>query len=234
MLPRSSQGSLISFALLGHRVSISATYGLLLFLLASNRADPLDGVLVAAVVTVSILWHELGHAFAFARFGCGHSSIVLHGFGGVTINGFGGGLSRRRRMLTAAAGPAAGLLLAVPFTILELPYLFPTVDMPSWLSASAVAVADQPRAALAVTTFFYVNGVWSLLNLLPIHPLDGGQILLGFVTPFSKRPARLVAGVSLTLTLALMVWALRASNTWMVVMLALMGYESYELWRRGR
>src|SRR5262249_8117739 len=64
----------------------------------------------------------------------------------------------------------------------------------------------------AYYTLFYVNLVWPILNLLPIWPLDGGQISREWFTYFTPRNGvrfslHLSIGVSLLLALhALMAW----------------------------
>jgi Zn-dependent protease len=86
--------------------------------LARLRADGVAGAdlgvefLLAwiAVVFVSLLVHELGHAVAFRRFGSG-ADIVLYAFYGLAIpthDVYG----RGPRILIALAGPFAGFLLA--------------------------------------------------------------------------------------------------------------------------
>ena len=55
---------------------------LLLGLGGGERADPMETVIWVAVVFVSILVHELGHAFP-QRFYGGHPRITLYSFGGL-------------------------------------------------------------------------------------------------------------------------------------------------------
>ena len=110
-------------------------------------------------VALSILWHELGHAVAARRLGASGISIVLHGAGGLTYHS--PLATRRRSVLVAAAGPAAGLALGLPL-------------------AAAWWFTRQALPGLAATFLWdlvYINVLWSLFNLLPMLPLDGGHIL---------------------------------------------------------
>ncbi len=119
-----------------------------------------------ACVFVSILLHELGHVFMGQRFhSFGH--IVLHGFGGLAI----GSSNVRRRwqhIAVSAAGPAAQLILWGLLELLLWRVLVPEVQEHHW---------HVPKwARLGLAWMLYINLWWALLNLLPIWPLDGGQI----------------------------------------------------------
>jgi Zn-dependent protease len=114
-----------------------------------------------ACVFVSILVHELGHVLVGRLFGSeGH--IVLYGMGGLAIGS--NALERRwQRVAVLAAGPGAGfLLLGVVWAAVQL---------------AGVSPGDlSPMARVAYGAMIWINLVWGLVNLLPIWPLDGGQI----------------------------------------------------------
>ena len=77
----------------------------------------LGGVVLAVVLFVSILVHELGHGLVARGFHLGPVQITIHGFGGLTTHRR--SPSPGRSMLVTAAGPAAGLLReasATPWT----------------------------------------------------------------------------------------------------------------------
>jgi stage IV sporulation protein FB len=122
-----------------------------------------------AVVFVSILVHELGHALIARRFGA-PSEIILHGFGGVTIMPA-NYLNRRQSIFVSAAGPAAGLCLGL--TILLAVFTVPRIFGP---------VASEGLQIAAIYAL-YVNFFWTFINLLPIQPMDGGQILRDVLGP---------------------------------------------------
>lgn len=110
---------------------------------------------------VAILVHELGHAVAARSFGR-PARITLVMFGGYAEYYDGQPRAGWQRLTTALAGPAAGLALALVL----------------FVSDTSVHWSDR-HAAL---DFFYsvsliMNVVWSLFNLLPIWPFDGGRAL---------------------------------------------------------
>jgi Zn-dependent protease len=127
--------------------------------------DGLDVVLVwVACSLVSILLHELGHGIAFKVFGQ-PSVIVLHGFGGVTISQRRATLTRARSIIVSVAGSLTGLLLiGLPVrAYLDSLTFFDILEMPKLLWYALVFLEFQ-------------NIWWSLANLLPIRPLDGGNV----------------------------------------------------------
>ncbi len=143
---------------------------------------------------IGILIHELGHA-ALLR-GLGHQPwIVLYGFGGLT--GHGPRTAYRRlgpqwiqQIMVSAAGPAAGFLAAGVIVaailasgravILHVPFwplVFPVFD-PGGMS---------PLFAKFLYDMLFVTVAYGFLNLLPVLPLDGGQIARALLTRFDPR-----------------------------------------------
>jgi Zn-dependent protease len=123
------------------------------------RDDFLQRLLVWIVcVFVSILIHELGHVLAGRIFGS-HGHIVLYGMGGLAIGS--SALERRwQRIAVYAAGPAAGFLLLGVI----------------WGGVTLAGVHPTDLAGKAYRYMVWINLAWGLVNLLPVYPLDGGQI----------------------------------------------------------
>ncbi|MCB9596810.1 MAG: hypothetical protein H6719_29070 [Sandaracinaceae bacterium] len=118
-----------------------------------------------SVLFVSILWHELGHAFAMRRYGYA-PFIVLHGMGGATSWGKGPARpSATTRIVVSLAGPIFGFLLGgLVFGIQRV--LGPGQH---W------AVKQLLEMMVAVNVF------WGACNLVPMLPWDGGHALHGLL-----------------------------------------------------
>ena len=82
---------------------------------------------------------------------------------------------RQKFMLIAAAGPASNVLLAV-IAALVLRVLAP-VDATGDLVAVSVVNRFEPLLRLAI----YVNVLLAVFNMVPIPPLDGGNVLAGLL-----------------------------------------------------
>ncbi len=118
-------------------------------------------------VFVSILIHEMGHVVMGRVFGSeGH--ILLYSFGGLAI-GSSNLRSRWQRIVVLFAGPGA------QFILFGLILAFALVGLPA-ASDLAGHGRRMPLLEAVVMMLLEINLLWPLLNLLPIFPLDGGQI----------------------------------------------------------
>jgi Zn-dependent protease len=153
-------------------------------------------------VFVSILIHELGHVLIGRVFGT-HAHIVLYSFGGLAIPDR--RLSNRwQRIAVALAGPAAQFLPLGIAWYLKRRYfdLFP-IDF--------IMTNRGELLWYTLGMLYVINLYWPLLNLLPIWPLDGGQVsrdLLDWLLP--GRGIRVSLGISLVVSGAIAVNALAA------------------------
>jgi Zn-dependent protease len=110
-----------------------------------------------------VLLHEFGHALACRQVGGQADQIVLWPLGGVA---YVSPPPRPGAMLwSIAAGPLVNVALAPILTILWL------------LGRSGGWGETMPNGYAFITAIFYINWVLLIFNMLPIYPLDGGQIL---------------------------------------------------------
>ncbi|WP_454574356.1 M50 family metallopeptidase [Mesorhizobium sp. PL10] len=129
----------------------------------------------AALFFVSVLLHELAHAWAARRQGIGTDRIELYLFGGVAYFKRGATSSYGWAWI-AFAGPLANILLAVFFAasyyLLDRP--------PAAIEAGSLFSAPPPMPITYLSWTLWVgallNGALAILNILPAYPLDGGMI----------------------------------------------------------
>jgi Zn-dependent protease len=212
----------LRFRLLGFPVSIDSSFWILaaVVVLFGLRSAGLSYALsFVAVAFVSILVHELGHALVSRRFGLGPVEIELHSLGG---------LARRARagkpwqaLLITLAGPGAGLLFGV-------------------LALGAAGLGLQGFAAVIVGQLVFVNVVWSLFNLVPLWPLDGGKALysiLEMAAPAQALPVTAVVGMAIGAGGVL--WSLQAGEVFILLIAGMSAWQNYQMFadwqaRRGR
>lgn len=136
---------------------------------------------------VSIVIHELGHAFTMRHYGDRHVSIVLYAFGGLAQGSR--GLTRRQDFFVSGAGPFAQIAAGV---------------LMWWVSDLVSPGPGLLRAFMS--SFMFVSFFWAVLNLFPIIPLDGGHICRAVLGP---RRVRLALGISLVCAVAGAVFSLQ-------------------------
>jgi Zn-dependent protease len=190
----------INFQLLGFPVRIHPLFWLMGFLTGFGFSGQPDGFRVLTwilVLFVSILVHELGHALLFRRFGQA-AHIVLYAMGGLAVPGddaphsswssFSTSNYNRRshtpteHIIISFAGPAAGFVFAT-FVVVgvfaaggAVRFGLTEYYMPDWKIALGGAMQGNSNLALLVDFLLQFNIWWGLMNLLPVFPLDGGQI----------------------------------------------------------
>jgi Zn-dependent protease len=154
---------------------------------------------------VSILIHELGHVVMGRVFGS-NGYIVLYGFGGLAVGS--NALSRRyQRIFVSFAGPLAQLLLLAVVLLLLWFVVFPSYvrqlfsfDRDPFMQFRLFLLMTNLHPVMQ-EIFWYlilINLFWPLLNLLPVWPLDGGQMTRDFLTGLMpERGLRLSLGVSM-------------------------------------
>jgi Zn-dependent protease len=179
----------LQFKLFGFPVAIGLDFLLIAFLFGSVLPGQYLFIWIAILV-VSILVHELGHAFALRRYGI-TPSIRLWGMGGLTTWGF--ALPPRKTIVVSAAGPLLGVAIGVAAMLVR-----------SLMSAGSVA-------DWTVQMLVWVNLYWGLLNLLPIAALDGGHIttsaFLLVLGPRGRAPGLIFVALS-SLVIAVIAFAI--------------------------
>lgn len=164
-----------------------------------------------ACVFVSILVHEFGHVWMGLVFGS-HGYIVLYSFGGLAV-GSNQSHKRWQRIAVSFAGPMAGfLLLGILLLILflrdrelfsaylEIPKLYLGLPVEVWELRRLRQNIGQMELFI-IQQMIFINLMWGLLNLLPIWPLDGGQISRDVCEGIS-RDRGLTWSLSISLVLA--------------------------------
>jgi Zn-dependent protease len=180
-------GGIHVFTLAGVPVRISIWFFLLLGYYVW-RVGVVAGTIFSIAVIISILIHEFGHALVAKAFSLS-PEVELHGFGGLTYHQR--AQTNRDDVLIIAAGPGAGLV-------------FGAVVYGAYVATRAVApglLFDQPHLAMLIDDLLWINIGWSLVNLLPLWPLDGGQLfrllMIRFLHPGTAERVTHIVGLVL-------------------------------------
>lgn len=242
----------LHFRLLGIPVRITPFFWVVsVFLgwnLAQGIADQSRGelsvglalILWILAVLLSLLVHEFGHVLAFRFFGV-DSDVVLYQMGGLAIprRSFGFESGRQpwqeptKQIVISAAGPLAQLLMAVIVAGIFYVGGFLVPNPLPFIHSLDFLFRDGRWPPLALYTFevsLILSSVWwALLNLLPIYPLDGGQISREMFTLASPQQGiRFSLILSVAVAAAVAVWGFTHDDTFMGIMFALLAYSSFK------
>lgn len=197
--PSGSSDYDLRFHLLGIPVQVQPMFWLMAVILGFPWIEAAGMMALATwvgVVFISILVHELGHALA-AR-SVGHSpGIQLTFFGGLAyFQQF--QMTPWRLVYISAAGPAAGYAL--------------------YLACRTLVMNGYVPLSITVQQLLIVNFYWTIFNLFPVYPLDGGQIVMGLTQAVTPRySAVLTHGLGALVAAVLAIIGLREGDMFRVV-----------------
>jgi len=196
--PAQPPGAALSFPFLGFPVRMRFEFLIIALLLCSGAARAGQVASWVGVVFVSVLFHELGHALVARRYGY-RPWIELYGMGGLT--------HLERGEETAHPSWTSDLAIAVAGPLFGL-----GLGGAVWLAARSLPSLEHSDAGREIVSDLLLANVgWSVLNLLPILPYDGGlaaKAVLGRL--FGSRGDRMAH----KLTIFVGVSALAASVYW--------------------
>lgn len=200
---------MIRFSIFGIPVEIQPFFWISLIILGgATTADTAAAILKIALFVlagfISILVHELGHALTARAFGA-HSAITLQAFGGYAAYS-GGRLNRWQSFLVTAAGPGIQILLGV--AVFLLIRILPELS----------DHGDYFLRILILISFF-----WAILNLLPVVPLDGGQMLNALL-----GPARIKITLWITIIVAVVAGVLMFTQTGSIIFPIFLGMFAWQ------
>lgn len=210
----------IQFSLFRIPVRIHLWFWLMaLWLWTLNSEQGWAGLLIwVLVVFQGILMHELGHAIVGRVFGR-QPRIELIALGGLTWWEQQEPMSPGRSLMVSAAGPAVGIFIGSLALVLM----------------DALRIPDPSLARYAFHSLIFVNLGWGILNLLPVLPLDGGNIVASLMELVSPSRGRLLACyVSFAVISVLFAVTVTFQQYPMTILLFLLAFSTYQAFRIER
>ena len=218
MLP-SDSGSFRFFRFSGIQVYVHWSWFLVAWIEISarraNYASPTWNIAEYLAIFLIVLLHEFGHAFACRQVGGQANEIVLWPLGGVA---YVRPPSRPGAELwSIAAGPLVNVVL--------VPVLFGVV----WFCRTQGWIETEPDLRRFLADLIVINFVLLAFNLLPIYPLDGGQILrsllwFGLGRGRSLQVASIIGFLGVAALVGLAFWQ---GSIWMGIMALFVGHRCY-------
>jgi Zn-dependent protease len=222
----------LNFQLFGIPVRVHPFFWIMAAFLGSQGRDAREVLIWVVAVFVGVLVHELGHATAMRSYGL-WPWITFFGLGGLTsVNP---SLVHRSRagsawaqVLISLAGPLAGFFLAAAIiAILRLAGRHVLFVLPN--PVPFLGSIRPPELGEFIWDLLAVSIYWGILNLMPIYPLDGGQIAREILVAFSPR-----GGIVISLVISLIVAGAMAvvgivlwKSMWTGIFFGYLAYSSY-------
>ncbi len=225
MLP-TRQGSLRLFRFRGIEVFLHWSWFVVGAYVLTSRADqyatPFWNLAEYLALFAIVLLHEFGHALACRSTGGRADQIVLWPLGGVAY--VAPPPRPGAQLWSIAAGPLVNVAL--------VPLLYSAL----WLADLRGWPDSRPDFVEWLFTVNIINAILLVFNLLPIYPLDGGQILRSLLWfRFGPANSLLVATIiGFGGGLALGVLGLLGGRIWTLVLAAFLLFNCWQSFRFAR
>lgn len=228
----------VNFSLFGIPIRVHPFFWIVALLLGPKGGGAQSMLFWMLAFFLGILCHELGHALVMRQ--QGHFAwITLYGFGGLASCD----QSRRsgllpdawRQIAISAAGPLAGFLLALVAVLVVRAAGYTVICMvgpPCGLMAYAINIGDLESSVIwlqFVNMLFFVTIAYGILNLLPVYPLDGGQIAREFLMMiFGVEGMRMSLFVSMVVAACLAIYGgVRLHDPFLAIFFGVFAYASF-------
>ena len=220
------KGAFPIFRVAGIRVYLHFTWFIVAALEVTQFAyryhNPIWAVFEYLALFGIVLLHEFGHALACRQTGGQAETIVLWPLGGIAF------VKPPPRpgayLWSIAAGPLVNTILFPLLTLFVVAAVllhWPTV---------------HPDFYNFVWTVFSMNGLLLFFNLIPVYPLDGGQIVRGLlwlrVGPIRSLKAASVIGFAGAILFAL--WAFTSRSIWLGILAFFIFAQAQAGWRAAQ
>ncbi len=213
----------------------------LIAILFGSASSGLVGILIWVIaVFISILIHELGHALAMRRYGQ-TSHIILHMAGGLTVpesmawgNSYANvAMTANQQIFISLAGPFAGFAFAAVIVaasklagaLIQINFILGFIPFPIVFLPTAADVVNS-----MVMSLLWINIFWGIINLMPVYPLDGGNVSRYVLIQVDPQ-----GGARTSLWISVIVGALVAvagffllGSVYMAILFGLLAFQSYQ------
>lgn len=167
------------------------------------------------VILVSVIVHEFGHALTAIGFGL-KPQIELVALGGLTYHK-GEGLPFWKQFIIVFNGPLFGFFLFL------LAWFLLTMTTPG------------TKVQYILTLFYQINLIWTVLNLVPVLPLDGGQMMrIVLEAIFGAKGLKYSLIVGMVVAGGASLFFFLFQNFFAGALFFLFAFQSFDMYRRMR
>jgi Zn-dependent protease len=203
------------------------------FRLFSGDGDWVFEAAFLAMLFGIVLIHEFGHCFGARSVGGDAENILMWPLGGLAFAH--APMTPWAQFVTVASGPLVNVIFCLG-SGLVLIVVAGTIQVLSLNPFASVNFGAFPPGTPSWTwylsLFYAVNYFLLALNLLPIYPLDGGQLFQCLLWPFVglQRAMTIACQVGLVGCIAFGLWGLSGGGGGMLIFIAIFG--GFTCWQR--
>lgn len=185
-------------------------------------SSPIFAVYEYLALFVIVLMHEFGHAMACRQTGGFADRIMLWPLGGIAF------VQPPERpgaqLWSIAAGPLVNVVL------------LPVLMIVQFVAGSAGLPFRSPDMYRLIVMIAWINGALLFFNLLPIYPLDGGQILRSLLWfPFGRiRSLQVASGIGFAGCLLAGLYAFYIRSFWIGLLALFLISQAVRGWQYAR
>lgn len=185
----------------GIPVGVDWTFLILIVILSMGINPVSNAIIFGVIATLSLLIHEMGHACMAAHYRL-DPQVILGGFGGITVHK---SANARQSFKITMMGPLAGLIAAAAFFGINWAFM--------WFGGDFLDTHIYLKSFLSYG--FLINLFWSIFNLVPINPLDGGKLLSALLAKYMKptNAIRTSVIISLVCCVGVLAWAAMSGSS---------------------
>jgi Zn-dependent protease len=189
---------------------------------ASHYSSPVFNLLEYLTLFVIVTLHEFGHSLACRQVGGVAERIVLWPLGGVAY------VRPPQRPGATLWSLAAGPLVNVALVPVLMGVGFVGALLGSW--------QENPNAFQLLRAVSFINLLILVFNMLPVYPLDGGQILRSLLWYPLGRAQSLLAATAFGFlgVLALAALAVRVQSIWLGIVAAFVAFNCWSGFQQAR
>lgn len=191
-------------------ITIHPLFWLIAIFIAFMSTTTLAGILLGVlVIVISVLVHEFGHALTGMVFGQ-KTRIELAAFGGFTYRQ-GRKLKLWEEFFVVLNGPIAGFLLFVAAKLILNTFTIPYATLLFMLKFAAM-----------------VNFFWTIVNLIPVLPLDGGHLLSIILEGiFGFKGIKIAIVIGLVIAVAVSIFFFATGRFFIGALFLILTFESF-------
>ncbi len=197
-------------------------------LLSAGGDWPAHALFLALLFGI-VLLHEFGHCFGARSVGGDAENIMMWPLGGLAYAH--APMRPWPQFVTVAAGPLVNLVFVITSGAIILVY----TQQPGLVFFNpfgGLYLLPIDHWIVAVWIFYQVNLLLLAFNLLPIYPLDGGQLFHAIIWPFVglQRATIIACQVGLVGCGLLVFWSVVGGGGQMLIFIAIFG--GFTCWQR--